>query len=119
MPEAGGTNIETPQAAEELPYDDEAGDRGEARPAEGRIVPGRRVHCSFLRIFHSPSTSRANSPLAAHVDRLARPRQRHIEHLVYAAGTRAEHHHAIGEVDRLLHAVGDEHDGLALLRPQR
>src|SRR5581483_1022944 len=47
-----------------------------------------------------------------HVGLVARPGQRHLDHLVDPAGPRAEHDDAVGEVDRLLHAVGDEQHAL-------
>src|SRR6185503_8079554 len=53
----------------------------------------------------------------AHVERFARPRQRHLEYAVHLARAGAEHHHAVGKIDRLFHAVGDEDHGLALLGP--
>ena len=47
---------------------------------------------------------------------VARMAERHVEHLLDAAGPRAHHRDAVAEQDRLVDRVGDEHHGLALFR---
>ena len=41
----------------------------------------------------------------------------HVEHLLEAAGPRRHHRDAVAEHDCLVDRVGDEHHGLAFLRP--
>ena len=53
----------------------------------------------------------------AHRIGVARPAERHVEHLLDAAGARAHHRDAVAEQDRLVDRMGDEHHGLALIRP--
>ena len=56
--------------------------------------------------------------IAANVIGDSWPGQRHVENLRDAAGTRRHNYHAIGKIDRLIHAVGDENYGLLLALPQ-
>ncbi len=55
--------------------------------------------------------------IGAHRVGVARPSERHVEHLLDAAGTRAHHRDPIAEQDRLVDRMGDEHHGLALVGP--
>src|SRR5438876_1120682 len=47
----------------------------------------------------------------------ARPRQLHLDDLADAARPAAEHHHAVGEINRLVDLVGDEEHRLLAARP--
>ena len=54
--------------------------------------------------------------IGSHGIGIARPPERHVEHLLDAAGARAHDRDAIAEQDRLVDRMGDEHHGLALFR---
>ena len=43
-----------------------------------------------------------------------RPWKLHLDHPLYPRGTRREHHDAIGQVERLLHVMGHQQDGVPL-----
>src|SRR5262249_7181520 len=54
--------------------------------------------------------------IGPHCIRIARPSERHVEHLLDAPRTRAHHRDAVAQQDRLVDGMGDEHHGLALVR---
>ena len=65
---------------------------------------------------HRCSRMVANSPARAHGVGLARAGKIDADFLQDASRPRAHHQNAVGKEDRLVHVVGDEHDGLGRLR---
>jgi hypothetical protein len=55
--------------------------------------------------------------IGSHGIGIARPPERHVEHLLDAARARAHDRDAVAEQDRLVDRMGDEHHGLALVGP--
>ncbi len=82
--------------------------------------PAGRAHVARLgRVELVPDVQAqlGEARIGAHRVGVARPAERHVEHLLDAAGARAHHRDAVAEQDRLVDRMGDEHHGLALVRP--
>ncbi len=83
------------------------------------VTPPRREECLWA-VVRSCETALLDGDELGRQRRaaLARPLDRHRNHLDDAAGTRRHHVHLVGEVDRLFDVMGDEHHGLAEIAPQ-
>src|SRR3954453_4798953 len=105
-------------------------DSARTRPARGGSSPnpstsrtvraGRSSAMSVaLLLEQRPDAPVQHAVLGQREDRLdvARPRQVDVEHGADAGGPAGEHVHAVGQVQRLLDRVRDEHDGLVRALP--
>src|SRR5438105_15595714 len=94
-------------------------DRPEPARLQSRNFP-RRAHglaTRALQLMPDVQAKLGETWIRSHSVGIAWPSERHVQHFLDAARTRTHHRDAIAEQNRLVDGVGDEHHGLALVRP--
>ena len=102
-----------------LPQRQQPEARQQRRQARGSEESAHAHGCS-LRAVHQPldvDHEGLIAPIDQQLGAPARTRQIDVDDRLDAAGRARQHHDAVGEEHRLLHAVGDEQHGLAVALP--